>query len=335
MPKDHNLSLDASAGGKLVIAGEYAVLLGCEAWVMPTLARAHVRIETMQASASSGLMTLKNYKTHPRKSPLSKHLISKSIEWGWLNEKKLSLDYELTFDFQSSEFTHGDTKLGLGSSSALTLAWVRALRAYHESLKDSQHQKRFESEAKHAYQLHDSFGGGSGIDIAQALSEKPILFSMTHDSDGKVLRRIKDAPPLAFPWRPLTFFVGHAQNTRPFVRAFEHAYRHQKNKVDTAIREIRESSQGMIDLAFQGDDFSHFLEHVSRHAAAMSELGMHIDVDIVSHEHQEIIRWAKAHGGAAKPSGAGGGDIALAWIPQEHLSSALSTCPLKPMELLK
>ena len=39
-------------------------------------------------------------------------------------------------------------------------------------------------------------------------------------------------------------------------------------------------------------------------------------LDIISTEHRTIHELALSLGGCAKPSGAGGGDLSIAWVPQ-------------------
>lgn len=52
---------------------------------------------------------------------------------------------------------------------------------------------------------------------------------------------------------------------------------------------------------------------------ALFFFGKMIKADIVSDNHFEIIKLAKRHGGAAKPSGAGGGDVAVCFIPETNI----------------
>ena len=51
--------------------------------------------------------------------------------------------------------------------------------------------------------------------------------------------------------------------------------------------------------------------------AAMAHMGRSAGIDIVSAPHAQIAKLAETHGGAAKPSGAGGGDIAVALVPDD------------------
>ena len=64
---------------------------------------------------------------------------------------------------------------------------------------------------------------------------------------------------------------------------------------------------------------------------SLQELGRKAGIDIVTDKHQYLAEIAKEHGGAAKPSGAGGGDMALCFIPVEQKSKFLQS--LKQLDL--
>ena len=53
----------------------------------------------------------------------------------------------------------------------------------------------------------------------------------------------------------------------------------------------------------------------------MKELSGKASVDIISERHQDIYEIAKSFGGSAKPSGAGGGDLAMALVPLAQRNS--------------
>jgi phosphomevalonate kinase len=55
----------------------------------------------------------------------------------------------------------------------------------------------------------------------------------------------------------------------------------------------------------------------------MAALGRAADAPIVTEALADAARLARAVGGAAKPSGAGGGDIAIAFVPSDEAAQEL------------
>jgi len=75
----------------------------------------------------------------------------------------------------------------------------------------------------------------------------------------------------------------------------------------------------MMDLSHEGSkafeigDTDAFLNIVEDFKDQEYLLGQESDTEIISDVHQEIIRMVKSVGGTYKPSGAGGGDIGVAF----------------------
>jgi phosphomevalonate kinase len=67
----------------------------------------------------------------------------------------------------------------------------------------------------------------------------------------------------------------------------------------------------------------------------MGALGRAAGVSIVTEELQKIAHLADNHGGAAKPSGAGGGDVAIAFfINNNDALSFDAACRAEALDLL-
>jgi phosphomevalonate kinase len=63
------------------------------------------------------------------------------------------------------------------------------------------------------------------------------------------------------------------------------------------------------------DDAAAFVEGIHRYGALLAELGRAAGIDIVPESAARIVDAASSRGGAAKPSGAGGGDLVVAAFP--------------------
>jgi phosphomevalonate kinase len=102
---------------------------------------------------------------------------------------------------------------------------------------------------------------------------------------------------------------GQSQNTRPFVAAVRRVF-----EADPAVLEpVAVAVDRYLD-GCQRNDAAEVLLAIHTARDAMKMLGIAAGIDIVSEAHAKIAAIVGQHGGAAKPSGAGGGDVALALI---------------------
>ncbi len=136
------MTVVASAPGKIVLSGEYAVLDGVPAISMAVGRRAVVTL----ANSSSGECNL----SAPGFAGADKYRILDAVCDGVRPEKNIKLD--------SRAFSDGGNKTGIGSSAALTVALVASLNESEDVL----------SEALLAHRAAQG-GAGSGVDVATAV----------------------------------------------------------------------------------------------------------------------------------------------------------------------
>lgn len=266
------------AFGKVFIAGEYGVLLGCKA-VLAQIDR--------KASCSFSPKVSVNHEK------LFKAGFDVCLEHGF---PPLPGTYILdTDDFHSKRDGH---KLGLGSSAAAISALCRMILVQHQ-IHDQMLWYRISSLA------HDRFshGLGSGADIAASIF-------------GGIISFQKGAPPeqvlLPDLWQELVFIdTMHSQNTRDFVAQF------MAQQQEPFIKDFAKQSHQLVNEFLKKTSPEIFEELF----ILLHDLGNKASIPIISAKHQAIRDVAKAHGGAAKPSGAGGGDLAIALISKENRAS--------------
>ncbi|HEY3356298.1 MAG TPA: hypothetical protein VGQ83_23805, partial [Polyangia bacterium] len=75
------------------------------------------------------------------------------------------------------------------------------------------------------------------------------------------------------------------------------------------------------------------LDSMRLQARVLEELGEAAGVAIVSPACRALADAAEALGGAAKPSGAGGGDLAVALVPPEAADALRAASPLRSLAL--
>src|SRR5688572_8923062 len=117
----HTRYAAASAPGKLMVSGEYAVLEGAVAIVASVSVRVYARLSPLGSDSSA------SSQTHSPQSPL---LPREAVLARRLAEERLgTVHAELSID--ANELRRSGQKLGLGSSAAAAAAAVGAVFSYH------------------------------------------------------------------------------------------------------------------------------------------------------------------------------------------------------------
>ena len=77
--------------------------------------------------------------------------------------------------------------------------------------------------------------------------------------------------------------------------------------------------------AFKQGDLTALIRSVSEHHEALAALGRDSGAPIVDPRLSEIALLAEEEGGAAKGSGAGGGDVAIAFFDEDEAAQSFAT----------
>lgn len=280
------------APGKVMIAGEYSVLLGQSALVASINREARCSFEPESAMKFS-MKTAQS--VHHDNAPLFQAVI-KTLDHYSL--KPSNGHYVLdTSDF----FDELQQKIGLGSSAAGVVALIKNILCQH-GIEDLAYLFRLSHEAHRLF----SGGVGSGADIAAS-------------TYGGTLKYRFDGPPfvqhvdMSSIW-PYLFVVhlGKPQSTIHFVEKF------LSSDLSLVEKFTQESAKQTKFLCAHLDEIDAFIQAFHTLFDLLDDLGKTIGIDIVSKEHRAIAHIARSCSGAAKPSGAGGGDIALVMVPKKN-----------------
>lgn len=271
-----------SAPGKLFISGEYAVL-----WGAPSIVTA---VDT-RATASRGSDARP---PSPVLRAVKKH-IADYLQLAGNNAEIAELP---PVQVDSPGFQHGRDKIGLGSSSATAAA---ASGYYFEWSGRPVESHRHEI-LEVAMEAHRSAQGGkgSGADVAAAIRGGTLVFS-----SGNVLDTISLACVEIVP-----VWSGRAASTRDLIESTEQLKRGQPRLYNDFFAELTRMAEQII-IAYRQGDAPAVVEATREYGTLMEKLGHHASSPIVTDEHKRIRQIADAVGGGAKPSGAGGGDVAL------------------------
>lgn len=286
------MTLVATAPGKLILTGEYAVLDGATALVVAVDRRVVAMRRGITASGSSPFLTA---------------VVSEFAE----RDNELAARAAMEIAVDSSAFYSGAQKLGLGSSAAVTVA-ATAL-----ALGDDFDRGEVLEVATAAHAAAQSTRGakGSGADIASAVHGGTIAFT-----GGRVAKRTWPAAIRLVP-----FFTGASADTASLVARVQEARAARPADVEAALTAIADASSA-ADAAVRskvtGIEIA-LLGAFSLAASAIDRLATATGVPLVPPCVTAARSAMKAFGGTAKTTGAGGGDIGVAVVPRDADEAAV------------
>lgn len=311
-----------SAPGKALILGEYAVLEGYPAIVQAMDKRAHITINASSGySLTAPPLANENLAFNFDRDNLfqweqadtQQHLPFVAPLMQALGDWKSGLDHSvspwsLTLDTQAF-FAGNDLgtgvgqKIGLGSSAALTVALAAA---WFQHRHPGQHfdQQRW---LPILVQLHRDLqdGRGSGVDIAASLYGGMVEY---HTSENNCTARQHSWPDdLECAW----IWMGESASTRFFLRQVNDFKVTQKGHYQSLMKALGELAQAGCN-ALNNQSASDFLDTIKEYGYAMQRLGNAANAPVYTDAHRRLSQLAERHHIAFKPSGAGGGDIAIA-----------------------
>lgn len=196
----------------------------------------------------------------------------------------------INIDTTTFRDAHG-TKLGLGSSSvvAVITASLATGRADAETLKIAVQGHR------------DAAGGrGSGVDVAACFYGGVIVAPRQPGPVEQLAQRVQGL-------EMAVLYTGDAASTPELVKGC---------KASPRWSHWASLLQGLtlkgID-AWNAQDGLRWLSIVSDYGQAMAGMGRDAGVAVVTEQIDGVMRLAQESGAAAKPSGAGGGDVVVMW----------------------
>jgi mevalonate kinase len=278
-------ALRVSAPGKLFLVGEYAVLEGGTAVIAAVDRRANGRL-IAGAPAESPLVV---EATRLSRAALAARGVS--VPSG-------------TPVVDSSALTVGTRKLGLGSSASAAAAAVGAIFAEAGLTLDDERARIFEI-AEGAHRAAQA-GRGSGGDVAAAVYGGVLAYGRPRAGRAEIR-------PLRWPTgvRLEIFSTGVAATTADQLRRVEELAARRPGDYLAQMDALRTVADEFLQALLAADG-PRLVEAARSAADALAALGQTADVPIVTPPFAAATALARALGGAAKPSGAGGGDVGVA-----------------------
>ena len=310
-------TLQASAPGKLVIVGEYAVLHGGAALAIAAGRRATVTVQAAEESrlriANSGDafgFTAGSAGIAWQDDPgaqgsilnaAAEVLVDRGIDIAALGP----LDIELC----SRDFYQGEIKLGLGSSAAVTVALSGCLQ---QSLEDT-------TTLELALDVHRAHQGGQGSGIDVVTSYKGGVVALREDGQVTEVYWPDDL-------HIVPVWTGTAAST-PVMLSRLAAFADEQPAAHSDLMSALIASASSARYACDAGDVPGLLALLDEYAVRLRELDVAARVGIWGGGHQELARLSAEAGVIYKPSGAGGGDFGLAFSSDKELLDAFAvTC---------
>jgi len=289
------VSGSVSAPGKIFLAGEYAVLQGGAAVVAAVDRRATARLVTGGTPAS----------------PLVEEVCrAVGAELGPAAPDGVP-------EIDTTAMSGPGGKLGIGSSAAAAAGAVGAFfDAAGLNLEAEEVRARAFALAERAHRAAQG-GRGSGADVAAAVFGGVIRYHRGTDGYG----RIEVRPLGPVPAELVVFSTGTPSPTVDHIRAVERLGARDPAEHQARLEAIRVAAE-LFCAAHQAGRTADLVAAAASAGEALAALGRSADIPIVTPALAAAAAVARDLGGAAKPSGAGGGDVGVGFFPDRRAAEA-------------
>ena len=290
------MRIAASAPGKFVLSGEYAVLDGAPAVCVAVDCRAVVTIEAHDGdhhvvrapgftttvghfSAGEGGLT---WRADGQDFGLFEAV------WDISRPAPDAGTLAITLDTAAFRDADSGSKIGLGSSAALTAALAKALHALGGADV---------GDVAHAAHRRFQGGSGSGVDVACSLAGGVIEYRAANQA----------SKPLVWPGGLYcsVFWSGVSAGTAGRIARF------RNQPASRARSNLGEASKSVVD-DFASGDAAGILAGLGDYTQALLQFDAAHGMGIFDAGHESLTERAAGEGVVYKPCGAGGGDIGVA-----------------------
>jgi len=317
---------NSSAPGKLVLAGEYAVLKGAPAIVLAINRRAKVRVENADSPTCTFKSTgLEAYTQHSLSRLLSEEPpeLNDPARLVWYVLRQLRDANKLTRGLtglkihtdSSSLFFHGK-KLGLGSSAAICTSLTASLLAFFGKAEQPETKTIYENALSAHYAAQNSHG--SGLDIAAASFGGVIRYTRSEDSTG--IKTIKLPANMHYQ----IFSSGQPADTSLYIGKFSKWF----NSANTRSFEVLCDAAIMLAETL-GNNSGDWPIAMSAYTRILQNFDTASQLGIYTESHTAMSTLALKHGILYKPCGAGGGDLGIALSDNPEALGAFTSATKK------
>lgn len=353
-----NSSLTIKVPGKLMIAGEFAVLepyhhlsvIAVDRFVYAKVGSSNQNYVTLENFGLSELAwehTNDGITIHTDDERINFVKNAMEVTLTYLKEKRVQFDpFHLSIKSELDDVS--GAKYGLGSSAAVVTSVVAAI--LHKFLpEDGLESTIFKLAAVSHVKTQ---GNGSGADVAASSFGGLLEYSSfqaewlkhAYERSGS-MSELLDQDWTYFSIKPIELpndiyfcvgWTGKPASTKRLVDEILKLKADDRAKYDQFLAD---STKAVGDFlrGMEKDNHSLLLDGIKQNRRALAMVGEHANVAIETPLLTKLCDLAEAFGGAGKPSGAGGGDCGIAFMPSREKAQALleawSKAGIKPLDL--
>lgn len=355
-----SVSLIVKVPGKLMIAGEYAVLEPNQKCVVAALNRyvtafirssSQYKISLPDRGLKDVVWEINCEGIQFSVSDTALDFVGNSISaaFQYLQEKSVKLSpFQLEVKSELDDTASGK-KYGLGSSAAVVTAVIYAIIHFHSR---GENEIDLEEIFKLSTIVHfRTQGSGSGADIAAATYGGWIEYSAFNSSWllSELNKREELTELIGKPWpnllvRSLTppsllqLAVGWTKEAASTAAMIKKVKSFSQQNMEAYSEFIRESSKSVDQLirGFDTDDYKKSIAALEQNRRALAKLGENAGIIIETEKLKILCNTAEIYG-SGKSSGAGGGDCGIAFVrsyaEREKLYEAWEATGILPLGL--
>jgi len=323
------LSVQVKVPGKMILLGEYAVLEGSRALVMAVDRYVNVSIrerpETSDFQINTSLnhtsfhfMIDKSGKVHPHPSVTDREV--KNMNFACLAIEAICRQLvglgviisPFSIEIDTAQFyLENYQKLGLGSSAAVIVAIIVALTQYFQVEKNifASYENLFEL----CFNTHVQAQGnrGSGIDVAASVLGGIVDYTMPQPQNDVAAKfNLYKSLPAGLYLVPV--WTGISSSTRTLLAKVDDFRAENPNEFELIIDKMTNLSKNGCQ-AFKNAEIPSFLDIIHDYYQVLLKFTQRSGVQVISEIHKNIAGIVNDSGGIYKPSGAGEGDLGIAF----------------------
>jgi phosphomevalonate kinase len=287
----------ASAPGKIVLCGEYAVLDGAPAVCMAI--DRYARVEVSPAVRECITVRTRGHTSHEWKAPVAEGV---NVRWSEDVPELLLEAWNVVapgrpfdVDLDTDEFFDpvSGSKIGFGSSAALTVALVCALLRASDDPRDA-------TVLSHLAHRRLQHGQGSGVDVATSIRGGVIEYRKRNSGTSRVVRW-----PAGLEYGVL--WSGREASTSDKLTKLGGARRGSAAASAARLCDLSES----VATIWSAGNTNAILDALRRYVDVLMRFDIDHGLGIFEAGHGALAEAAKARNLVYKPCGAGGGDIGM------------------------
>lgn len=336
--------VQTKAPGKVYIAGEYAVVEPGHSAIITTvnlfMTLKITQIEAEQGTVFSDGFTEKPIHWHRQDNKVMLEHSAEELKYllsaihtteAYLLENDFELKY-YDIHIQSDLKNLGGSKLGLGSSGAVTVTAVQSLLEFYDAEFNDLLVYKLSVLAQLELGINSSFGDLAAITYSGWIKYTSFNrdYVKLYRSQNSLTHTLKTYWPnlmikrlnVSKNQQLLIGWSGSPASSDELVGSVQSMKTQTENQYEHFLEESK-ASVLLLEPALENNESNKIKKAIQRNRKALQQMGEETQVVIETPLLTKLIEIAEKNGGTAKTSGAGGGDSGIAFLFQKNLKQQL------------